>query len=292
MASGDTITSSLSDSLPTVIASARIIREHEGVMPQLVDKVTFEEGTGLDWNEISLSALTASSVTETTDLKNPQQLADSLFTITPTLVGILVVITDRTARRISKNVFAKTGSLAQNAIQRKKDEDGITVLDGANTSIPGASGTTLSFGHIAAAVTRITGNATEPGKPPIYCVLHGYQIKDIYDELVGGVGTMPIPEGITARVLQDGFRGRISGAQIFEDGNISIATSTSAKGGVFAREAIVLVQGAAPRAVMVRDEALGGGASKMYYYDEYAYGERSDNNWLYEIWSDATAPTS
>lgn len=292
MASGDTITSSLNDSLPTVIASARIVREQEGVMPQLADKVTLEEGTGLNWNEISLSALTASSITETTQLTNPQQLADSLFTITPTMVGILVVITDRTARRISKNVFAKTGSLAQNAIQRKKDEDGITVLDGANTSIPGSASTTLSFGHIAAAVTRITGNATEPGKPPIYCVLHGYQIKDIYDELVAGVGTYAIPEGITARVLQDGFRGRISGAQIFEDGNISIATDTAAKGGVFAQEAIVLVQGAAPRAVMVRDEALGGGASKMYYYDEYAYGERSDNNWLYEIWSDATAPTS
>ena len=291
MASGDTITSTLSDSLPTVIASARIIREHEGVVPQLCDQVTLDEGTGLDWHEISLSQLTASNITETTDLKNPQQLADSLFSIRPTMVGILVVITDRTARRISKNVFAKTGGLAQNAIQRKKDEDGITVFDGANTSIPGSASTTLSFGHIAAAVTRITSNATEPGKPPIYCVLHGFQIKDIWDELVAGVGTVPIPEGITARALVDGWRGAIAGAQIFEDGNIGIV-STGSKGGCFAREAIVIVQGMAPRAVMVRDEALGGGASKMYYYDEYAYGERSDNNWLYEIWSDTTAPTS
>ena len=291
MASGDTITTALQDSLPTVIASARIIREDEGVMVQAATQVTLGEGEGISWNEISLAQLTAQAVSETTNLDNAQQIADTLFTITPTQVGILVVITDRTAKRISKNVFAKTGALAQNAVQRKKDEDGLTVLDGATTSIPGSGSTTLSFGHIAAAVTRISGNATEPGKPPFICVLHGYQIKDIYDELVAGIGTYNIPEGMSARALQDGFRGRVSQAQIFEDGNISIA-SNQAKGGVFAKEAIVLVQGTSPRAVIVRDEFLGGGASKMVYYDEYAYGERSSGNWLFEIFSDATAPTS
>ena len=37
MAAGDTTTQSLADSLPTVIASARQIREQEGVVPNLVD---------------------------------------------------------------------------------------------------------------------------------------------------------------------------------------------------------------------------------------------------------------
>ena len=43
--------------------------------------------------------------------------------------------------------------------------------------------------------------------------------------------------------------------------------------------------------VAVRDEALGGGATKIYHYDEYAYGERL-NTWGVELYSDATAPTS
>ena len=30
----------------------------------------------------------------------------------------------------------------------------------------------------------------------------------------------------------------------------------------------------------------------LYLYDEYAYGERSAGNWLFEVYSDATAPTS
>jgi len=260
-------------------------------MPQLVEKQTLGEGVGLTWNEVSYDQLTAQAVTETTTLDNPQQLSDTLFSITPTVVGIETVITDRVAARITKNGFAKLGALAQNAMQRKKDEDGLVVLDGFSTSLCGA-GSTLTSGHIGAGAARIKGNTTEPGNDPLYCVLHSYQIEDIDDEIQPGVGTYAIPEGLTARVLTDGFSGKISGAQIFSDGNISIdATTDDAIGGVFAKEAIVLVQGRAPRAVPVRDEALGGGASKVYHYDEYAFGERADH-WGCELISDATAPSS
>lgn len=290
MSVGNTITTSLADSLPTVIASARIVRENEGVMAQLVEKQTLGEGIGLDWNEVSYAQLTAQAVTETTVLDNPQQLSDSLISITPTVVGILTLITDRVGARITKNGFQKLGSLAQNAMQRKKDEDGLAVLDGFSNSFAGA-GTTLTSGHIGAAVALIKGNATEPGKPPYRCVLHSYQLHDIEDELVAGVGTYPIAEGLTARVFKEGFRGMINGAQLYDAGNISIDSSDDAKGGVFAQEAIILVQGRVPRAVAVRAEEIGGGATKMFHYDEYAFGERLDT-WGAEIYSDCTAPTS
>ena len=291
MASGDTITQSLADSLDTVVASARQVREYEGVMPNLVDKVTLGEGTGLSWREVDMAQLTAQAITETTILDNPQQMSDSLRTITPTVTGIQTLITDRVASRLNPKAYAQLGSLAQNAIQRKKDEDGLTVLDGATTSLPGA-GNTLTSGHIAAAVYRISSNETEPGNPPYRCVLHGFQIKDIFDEIVVGIGTYNVPEGLTARVFAEGFRGQIANAQIYEDGNISIDDDDDAKGGVFAQEAIVLVQGRASRATSVRREDIGAGATVVYLYDEYAYGERSSGNWLYEILSDATAPTS
>lgn len=289
--SGYTTTSALADSIPILIASARQVREFEGVMPQLVDKKILGEGIGLTWNEVTFAALTAQSVTETTVLDNPQQISDTLFSITPTVIGVETFITDRVAARISKNAYAQTGSLAQNAIQRKKDEDGLTVLDGATTSLCGA-GSTLTSGHISAAVKRITSNTTEPGNPPIRTVLHGYQIKDTEDEIVAGVGTYPVGDGITARVFTEGFKGMIAGSQLYEDGNITIDSSADAKGGVFAQESIVLVQGRSPRAVPVKRENIGGGGTSIYHYDEYAYGERSAGNWLYEIYSDATAPTS
>ncbi|MFX1476174.1 MAG: hypothetical protein ACFFCO_11945 [Promethearchaeota archaeon] len=291
MASGYTTTDALADSLPTVISSARQIREFEGVMPQLVDRVTLGEGIGLSWNEVSLAQLSAQLITETTLLDNPQQMSDTMLTVTPTVIGIETLLTDRVAARISKNAFAKTGGLVQNAIERKKDEDGITVLDGATTALCGA-GSTLTSGHIAAGVYRITSNATEPGPKPIRCVLHGYQIKDLYDELVAGVGTYVTTEGPTATVFRSGWTLPIAGCEVYEDGNISIDSSTDdAKGGVFSQQAIVLVQGRTPRVETERKQ-IGGGATALFHYDEYAYGERSAGNWLYEICSDATAPTS
>ncbi len=289
--SGNTTTSALNDSLDDIVSSARVVREYEGVMPQLVDKKTLGKGIGLSWSEVTYEALVAQAVTESTELKNYQQLVDSKTSITPTVVGIATLITDRVAERLSKVALSQHGGLVQSSIQRKKDEDGLVVVDGATTSLCGA-GSTLTSGHIAAGKSRISSNATEPGNPPYNCVLHGFQIKDIYDEIVAGVGTYPVMEGLTARVYSEGFAGKVGGAMIFEDGNITIDSSDDAKGGVFAQEAIVLVQGRSPWVKTVRREDIGGGATILYHYDEYAYGERSAGNWLFELYSDATAPTS
>ena len=293
MAAGDTITQSLADSLDTVVASARQVREQEGVMPNLVDKVTLDEGTGTSWREISMAQLTAQAITETTRLDNPQQMSDTAFAITPTVVGIQTLITDRVAARVNKKSYAQLGSLAQNSIQRKKDEDGLAVIDGATTALNVANAA-LASGFIAAAVYQISSNATEPGNPPFRAVFHGFSLKDIWDELTAAIGADNRADinGITARVFTEGLRGKIAGCEIYEDGNLTIDSDKDAKGGVFAQEAIVLVQGRSPRTATIRREDIGGGATVMYLYDEYAYGERSAGNWLFEIIADATAPTS
>lgn len=291
MAAGKTLTDDLADSLPSVIALARIIREQVGVMTQVVDRETLGEGLGLTWQEISLAALTAQTVQETTVLDNPQKLSDTLFEITPTVIGIQTLITERVASRISQNVFAKTGVLAQNAIERKKDQDGLVVLDGATVSLGGA-GTTGTSGHISAAVNRILGNTTEPGKMPIHLVAHPFQLKDIQNEIVAGIGTYNIPVGTTADVFANGFSGMLFGAAVFPDGNITIDSEYDAKGGIFAKDGIVLVQGRSPYVKIREEPHIGGGAVSLFHYDEYAYGERSSGNWLYEWYTDATVPTS
>jgi len=277
-----------------MIASARTTREYEGIITSIVDKITLGEGVGTSWNEINFNQLTAEAVAESEELDNPQQISDTLFSITPTVIGVEIILTDRVKKRLSKVAFARLGKLSQEAIQRKKDEDGLIVLDGATTSLAGA-GVTLTSGHIRAGGARITSNTTEPGKGKLRCVLHGYQIKDILDELAAPVGAYPVDaNGITARAFTDAFVGKVGGAELFEDGNITIDSSDDAKGGVFmggTGGAIVLVQGRAPWTETERKQ-IGGGADALFMYDEYAYGERSAGNWLYEIYSDATAPTS
>jgi hypothetical protein len=260
-------------------------------MSQLVENRTLGVGMGLEWRELTYAQLTAQAVTETTDLNNPQQITDTELTITPTLAAVETFITDRVGLRISPAGNAQIGSLGQKAIQRKKDEDGLTVLNaGTTTSEPGA-GNTLASGFIASAQTNISSNTTEGANPPFAAVLHGFQRKDLYDELVAGVGTYILTEGPTARVFSGAFMLPISETLVAMDNNITIDGSDDAPGGVFAKEGIILVQGRAARIVAVRNEARGGGGFHVYHYDEYAFGQRLAI-WVHRMLSDATAPTS
>ena len=305
MAVGNTITDSLADSIPTMIAAARIVREFAGVMPNLVDRQRLDENTGTVWNEVSMAKLSAQAVTESTELDNPQQMSDTLLSITPTVIGVHTVILDRVALRISANAYAQTGSLAQNAIERKKDADGLTAIDGASTVL-GAEGAGLDTSLISAAAYRITSNTTEPAPAtaPINAVFHGFQLADIDNQLItAGItevssGTIsetqigaPLTSGIAAEAFQNRYRGRIAGARIYEDGNLSISGDDDAKGGVFSQMALILVEGRSPYVETKRMPELGGGATALFHYDEYAYGERSSGNWLVEVHMDATEPS-
>ena len=301
MAVGNTITDSLADSVPTMIAAARIVREFAGVMPNLVDRQRLDENTGAVWNEVSMAKLSAQAVTENTELDNPQQMSDTLLSITPTVIGVHTVITDRVAMRISANAYAQTGSLAQNAIERKKDADGLTAIDGATTQL-GAAGAGLDTSDITSAAYRITSNTTEPAPAtaPIHAVFHGFQLADIDVQLTtSGITAMassetqigaPLTVGIAAEAFQNRYRGNIAGARLYEDGNLTIDGSDDAKGGVFSQMALVLVEGRSPYVETKRMPELGGGATALFHYDEYAYGERSSGNWLIEVETDATAP--
>ena len=301
MAAGNTITDSLADSIPTMIASARIVREFAGVMPNLVDRQRLDENTGTVWNEVSMAKLSAQTVTESTELDNPQQMSDTLLSITPTVIGVHTIITDRVALRISANAYAQTGSLAQNAIERKKDADGLTAIDGAGTSL-GSSSAALDTSDISSAAYQITSNTTEPApaSAPINAVFHGFQLADIDFQLTTpGITAIadfeaqagaPLTSGIAAEAFQNRYRGNIAGARIFEDGNLTISSTPSAKGGVFSQQGIILVEGRSPYVETKRMPELGGGATALFHYDEYSFGERSSGNWVIEVHTDATAP--
>jgi hypothetical protein len=287
MAAGNTTTGALADSLDTIQAAARSRRQFDGVMPQLVDRVELDANTGTSWREILLANLSAQAVTENTVLDNPQQYDDSAITITPEMVQIQTFITDKSSRNLNSKVLAKMGAMPGEAMMRKKDQDGLTAAD-ASTQL-GAAGSPVQTGDVAAARYRITSNATEPGPMPISGVFHGFAIKDFYDELVGGTGSYPVPDGATAEVFKSGFSLPIANVTIYEDGNISIDSSDDAKNFVFSKMAWVLVEGMTIRTETRREPHIGGGGDSLFLTDEYAYGLRN-SNWTFEIIGDATAP--
>lgn len=294
MAGGETTTGSLTDSLPSIIADARIVREYEGVWQRTCDVRDLEDGTGLSWQEISLAQLVAADITETTRNENAQPIADTLFSITPTMSQILVKITDRTYRRIAGVVKGKVGQLAGNAMSRKKDEDYLALFPTFNGASDPGSGQPMANGYVASAVSRITGNTTEPAVSQIFAVLHGFQLFDIERAIVpAGTSTLAAAytEQLGNEVYRRGFKGELANAMVYTDGNITINSTPDATGAVHAKEAVVAVNGMGIKTETRRDPSFGGGADEVFITDEYGFGERSAGNWAYSMVSDATSPT-
>ena len=286
-----TTTADLDASLPTLIASARVVREQEGDMPGLVERRTLGKGMGTKWHEVSYAKLTAMAVSETTVNENVQVLSDTDFNIEPTMVQIATMLTDKVGRNITKNGLRELGVLGQNAMQRKKNIDGLVTIDGTSSTQLGSAGSSLTFGLVAAGVANIRGNTTEPGRSPYRFVHHPFAMKDIYDQFTTPIGTYDVSSGETFNVFKNGFKGMINEAQSFENGDLTIDSADDAKGGVFAREGIVLVEEMSPRAETERKPGHGGGATIVYHTDSYAYGIRQ-NQWVHEVIADCTAPTS
>ncbi len=292
MPTGETTSGTLADSLPSMIADARIVREYDGIWQRTTDKRTLKDGTGLNWSEISLSQFAAADIDEATEQNNPQQFADTLLQVEPTMTQIMVKVTDRTYRKIAAVVESKMGTLAGNAMARKKDEDYLSLFSTFSTAVQPGAGVAFAYGYIAAAKNRITSNTTEGATGVVNTILHGFQIKDIQDVIVSGVGTYNVPNGMTEDVFRRGFSGSVTGSNVWEDGNITIDGSADARGATHALEAVVAVMGMSIKTETRRDPAFGGGADEIFMTDEYAFVERSASNWAYGHLSDATAPTS
>jgi len=291
MAVQPTTTAVLDNSLPTMIASARVTREQEGDMPGLVERKTLGQGMGRTWHEVSYAQLVAQAVTETTNNENIQQLSDTDFAITPSMVQIATSITDKVGRNITKNGLRELAQLGQNAMQRKKNEDGLTAADATGSTQLGSAGSSMTFGLVAAGSANMTGNTTEPGHVPIRAVMHPFHAKDIYDQMTAPVGTYDISDGETYRVFREGFKGMVNQAAVFENGDITADGSDDGKSFVFAKEGMVLVQEMSPKMETERKPGLGGGSTIVYHTDSYAYGIRQ-NQWVHEILADMQAPTS
>lgn len=292
---GETTSGSLSDALPEIVADARIIKEFEGTWQRTCDVKRQSEGTGLAWTEFALNQLSGQDITETVTNQNYQQLSGSLLSIEPTMSQIIIKITDRTYRKIADVVKSKIGGLAGNAMARKKDEDYLSLFSSFATGASPGSGNPLSFGHVAAAKNRITSNVTEPSTTEVYTVLHGFQIKDLQDEILAGVGTYTLPAGMTEETFRQGFNGTVAGSNLFEDGNITVDSTPNANGATHAKEGVIACISMELKTERDRDVYFGGGADVISLVDEYAFAERTSGTtqtWAWRHQSDATAPTS
>ena len=285
MATGLTLSSSssLSDMSKTVIASAISNIEPAGPTNQLVSRYDIPQGA----KQVNIPIWgrnDAHALTEGVDINTPQQLSVTVTSITASEHGIMTFVSDRLSRQNNEDILAHVGEVQGGALGRLLEDDLITLFDGFSNSI-GSAGANLTYRDIAGAVSFLkTDNNSSYGMAPgaANAVMHPEQIRRFVQEVTGiqaggsGMAAQPIPEGITADVIQNYFRGneRAFGVPIFQSGVLSRDGSGDAKGAVFVPGALALAMAHEMEAEEERDASLRG--TEMVMVGEWGEAEVAD----------------
>ena len=281
-----TTSSSIGHVVDTVIAEARRTQMHRTVMEPLVRTYRVSKGAGDRLEIPKFGTVTAGALVEGTDMTNPQTLTTTKLTITPGEVGAQIVVTDRALRTAREDMSRAAGRVLGDAIAKKLDKDLLGLLDGFSTSL-GAAGTNITMGHLRAAVSRLHG-AAQPAPKPHFAVLHPYQAHDLAAD-ISPTGTYPVPSGISQTVLENHWVTRAFGVDVFQAGNLTVDANDDAKGGLFSKEAIVLVVFKDWAVERERDASLR--AWELNVVADYGFGEYEDS-WGVELLFDAATPRS
>jgi len=270
MATGLTLSSSssLSDMSKIIIASAIANIEPAGPTNQLVSRYDIPKGAK-QVNVPIWGRNDAAALTEGVDISTPQQLSVSVTSITASEHGIMTFVSDRLTRQNNEDILSHVGEVQGGALGRLLEDDLIVLFDGFSNSI-GSAGSLLTFYHVAGAVSYLkTDNDSSYGMAPgtPNGVFHPEQIRGFVQEMTGiqaggttGMAAQPIPEGVTAEVVKNYFRGneKAFGVPIFQSGVLSRDGSGDTKGAIFVPQAIALAMAHEMEAENERDASLRG----------------------------------
>jgi hypothetical protein len=286
MATGLTISSSssLSDMSKIIIANAIANIEPAGPTNQLVARYDIPKGAK-QVNVPIWGRNDAAALSEGVDISAPQQLSVSVTSITASEHGILTFVSDKLTRQNNEDILSHVGEVQGGALGRLLEDDLIVLFDGFSNSI-GSAGSFLTLYHVAGAVSYLkTDNDSSYGMAPgtPNGVFHPEQIRGFVQEMTGiqgggttGMAAQPIPEGITAEVVQNYFRGneKAFGVPIFQSGVLSRDGSGDTKGAVFVPQAIALAMAHEMEAENERDASLRG--TEVVMVGEWGESEIAD----------------
>lgn len=283
---GPTSVNDIDNAIVPMLAATRFTVENETTMVQLVRTVTLGKGGGDSYREPKMGTLEAFALTTGVDMQQAQKLQDSIWTVTPGEVGCQVILTDKVMRIVRDNQLDIAGRLMGDAVQRKVDKDGITMLTSFGTTI-GSSGVALTHAYVAASVNSFEGYEEPPPRPYHY-VQHSHAYHPLQKNLAP-TGTYPIPDGISKEVIEKGFIMKsMAGASLWKNNNIA-KSGNDASGGAFSKEAILHVKSVAPTMEKERDASLR--AWEVNLVTEYGWG-LYNANWGRKTTHDATTPAS
>lgn len=292
MASGLSIasTSNLSSGQKILVAAAREAFEPAAPDPDLVENQRIPEGHK-QWDILTYARLSdASALTEGVDLSSPQQLVANSLSITPSEHGIIATLSKRLIRRQGDtSVVSTAGKMIANSLRRRMSKDVIALYEGFDVT-QSQAGNPLDITHFRESVAYLlTDNDASygPAPLPLHAALHIEQISDIITDISDPTAQTSRPAGFADDLLQRWWRGndRLYGVSIFHSGNIAKDGNDDAKGGLFSKEALVLVLANNADSTEENDNSLR--AIEYGIFQEWGEGERAGKHGVV-VYSDIT----
>ena len=291
MATGLSIasTSNFSSGQKILVADAKMAYEAAAPDPDLIDQHRIPQGHK-QWDILTYARLTsASALTEGVDLSSSQQLVAASLSITPTEHGVIATLSNRLVRRQGDaNVVSSAGKMLANSLRRRQALDVVSLYDGFNTSHPGSGALDITaFRGAVAYLLTDNDPGYGPAPLPLHASLHIEQISDIIEQ-ISDTAPRGTTSGFTDELLQRWWKGsdRLYGVQIFHSGIIERASDSTAKGGLFAKEALAMVMANNADVTEQQDHSLR--AVEYGIFQEWGEGERADVHGV-EVHSDAAA---
>ena len=232
-------TSTLTQELyANIVQSALYTMNEQSLIRPLVRNYDMTGTPGLVAQVPIYPALSASGLTEGTDISTPTSFDTTSKTITATEKGVMVTLTDLSAESANEDVAAAIGRQIGSAMAEKVDTDLAALFSGfSNTVNKTSNAVTVQDIFKAAAILR-NNKANQNGA--FVCVLHPYQAYDLKNQLTNAGSTMSHAlSDVGNNALLNGFVGRIAGVDIFESTVVTGGDSAGAYyGAVMTQDAL------------------------------------------------------
>jgi hypothetical protein len=268
---------------------ATLIARTTPLMTQLVTVFNDMSG-GNDRKGYEYSNNSADEIGEADDLTSTAFEPSLLATLTPIEIGKQYFISDKRAQSMLPENIVQDGAADLGAMAADKIEsDLLGDMQSFTGGTIGASGTTLTWGHVMAAISRAR-TAMKNQTVPLVCVLHEYQWFDIAKaaSIAASTSLAQAPQ-FSNDITLNYYRAFAANTAIFVTANSGMVSGTDAYGGVFPRSALAYDVRRQIRIEGERDASRRGAEFNMSAM--YAHGVWQAKYGV-QIVSDITAPTS
>jgi len=222
------VTSSIvSELYSNIVQSALYTYSEQAVIRPVVRNYDMTGTPGLTAQVPKYPAITASDLTDGTDLSANTAFNTTSITMSAAERGAKITLTDLAKETAQEDVAAAVGRQLGEAMVNKVDGE-IAALFPSFSNRVGAAGDAVNAETIFKAVGQLR---SQNARGQVFVVLHPFQAMDLKIQLAGAGNTnMANPPAVGNTVLTSGVVGSIGGAIILESNNVGKDTNDSVSG--------------------------------------------------------------